>query len=247
MRPDYGIDAAPVVRNLGVIGGLCLILAIVSYTIAGDTFLRYWKYSFLSTGVSLIIAAVLMVLYAKYGKFRHRDRMLNMIDWRGDEMVLDVGTGRGLLMIGAAKRLQSGRATGIDIWNKEDLSGNNVENAMRNAELEGVASQVEIKEEDARKMSFPDASFDVVLSNLCIHNIPDAGGRRAACAEIARVLKPAGIALISDFKNTAQYRREFESLGLNSQLGPRHFFDTFPPLSILMVRKGRSKTQSRET
>ena len=45
-----------------------------------------------------------MLVYSKWGKFRHRDRMLNMIAWRGDEHVLDVGTGRGLLIIGAAKR-----------------------------------------------------------------------------------------------------------------------------------------------
>jgi predicted nicotinamide N-methyase len=39
--------------------------------------------------------------------------------------VLDVGTGRGLLLIAAAKKLSgSGRAVGIDIWKASDLSEN---------------------------------------------------------------------------------------------------------------------------
>jgi cyclopropane fatty-acyl-phospholipid synthase-like methyltransferase len=43
---------------------------------------------------------------------------------RGDETVLDVGYGRGLHLIGAAKRLTTGKAPGVDIWQAEDLSGN---------------------------------------------------------------------------------------------------------------------------
>jgi arsenite methyltransferase len=45
-------------------------------------------------------------------KLNIRDRMLDMIHWKGNETVLDTGTGRGLLAIGAAKRLraETGRA-----------------------------------------------------------------------------------------------------------------------------------------
>lgn len=63
---------------------------------------------------------LLMIYYAKAGKFRCRDRILNFIDWKGQEAVLDVGTGRGLLLIGAAKRT-TGRAVGIDLWSQEDF------------------------------------------------------------------------------------------------------------------------------
>lgn len=80
----------------------------------------------------------------------------------------------------------------------KDLSGNALERTQANVEVEGVKDKVELRSDDARKLSFHDASFDVVLSNLCIHNIPDKQGRDQACREIARVLKPGGIALISD-------------------------------------------------
>jgi cyclopropane fatty-acyl-phospholipid synthase-like methyltransferase len=53
--------------------------------------------------------------------------LLDRIEWTGQEEVLDVGCGRGLMLIGAAKRLTTGKATGIDIWQAEDLSGNRPE------------------------------------------------------------------------------------------------------------------------
>jgi ubiquinone/menaquinone biosynthesis C-methylase UbiE len=178
-----------------------------------------------------------MLAYSKLGKFRHRDRMLAKIHWRGDEQVLDVGTGRGVLLIGAAKRLTSGKAVGIDIWSTKDLSGNSIEATLRNAKAEGVRDRLELNTEDASKMSFPDASFDVVLSNLCLHNIPSAAARRHACFEIARVLKPGGTAVVSDYKNTGSYARAFVEAGLKVQRSGPYVFSTFPPLTILSGAK----------
>lgn len=198
MKPNYGIDALPVVRNLALLGLAAIVLFFSSYA---ASFLAGFRRMFFELFLSFSITALLMVLYAKFGKFRHRDRMLNMINWRGDEQVLDVGTGRGLLMIGAAKRLTEGKSFGIDIWNAADLSGNKIENTLQNAALEGVTEKIEIREVDAQKMNFADETFDVVLSNLCLHNIPTKAGRAEACREIARVLKPGGVAVLSDFKN----------------------------------------------
>ena len=233
-KPNYGIDALPVVRNLGVIGITASVLFVLSYVV--DVFGGF-RYMFLSFAGSFSITSLLMILYAKIGKFRHRDRMLGLVEWRGDEQVLDIGTGRGLLMIGAAKRLTSGHATGIDIWNAGDLSGNRKENTLKNAELEGVASKITIGDEDARKLSFADESFDVVLSNLCLHNIPDKDGRRNACREIARILKPTGTVVLSDFKSNSLYESTFKELGMKTSRSFPAIFNTFPPLTILTARK----------
>ena len=81
-----------------------------------------------------------MILYSKFGKFRHRDRMLKMVNWKGDEIVLDVGTGRGLMMIGAARKLTSGKSVGIDIWSKKDLSGNSMEKTSATPNSKACAS-----------------------------------------------------------------------------------------------------------
>lgn len=228
-KVNYGVDAPNVIRNLLVIG---VILFAIPF---------FFPYIYVSwmifPGIIFILEAVLMLVYSLYGKFVHRDRMLNKIGWKGDEQVLDVGTGKGLLMIGAAKRLTTGKSTGIDIWNAEDLTGNNQQNALMNATVEGVANRIEIKNENVMKMDFADNSFDVILSNLCLHNIYNKEGRIAACKEICRVLKPGGIGVISDFRHGKEYKHNFDALGLQTTAYTPNYFSTFPPLRILMIKK----------
>jgi arsenite methyltransferase len=235
-RPDYGIDAPHVIRNLVLTGLAVMLLCSIfrSITIGPVTFLLFP--GLLWGGGWIIAGGAMMYMYSKVGKFRHRTRMLDQIRWSGDENALDVGTGRGLLLIGAAKRITTGKAVGIDIWNQEDLSGNNLQNLERNIELEGVRDKTEIKKEDAQKMSFPNDSFDVVVSLACLHNIYNVPGRNQACHEIARVLKPGGTAIISDFRHTNDYLAAFAGAGLDAQKLPLTF-DTFPPMRIVTARK----------
>src|SRR5260370_4543749 len=49
------------------------------------------------------------------------------------------------------------------------------------------------------QLAFPDQTFDVVLSTLMMHHLPDSL-KRQGLAEIARVLKPGGRLVIADFK-----------------------------------------------
>src|SRR6476646_171574 len=235
-KPDYGIDAPGVVRNLLVIGAALIISGFVFPPIHLGNVTILWSQSAFWSGGGCFTGGILMLLYAKLGKCLHRDMMLNMLRWRGDERVLDVGTGRGLLLIGAARRLTNGTATGIDIWSTKDLSGNSLARTQTNIDVEGVQDKVDLKSEDARKLSFPDASFDVVLSNLCIHNIPDAEGRAQACREVARVLKPGGVALISDFINTGSYEKTLAACGLTVGRTRLNFL-TFPQLRVVRAEK----------
>jgi len=242
-KADYGIDAPGVVRNLFVIGGLLLAALVFGpasagpFRIGGTSVTVGLRGMFAGGAVSCLLGGALMILYAEVGKFRHRDRMLAMLPWTGSENVLDVGTGRGLLAIGAAKRLTTGRVVGIDIWNASDLTGNSADAFLANAESEGVAERVEVRNADARRMPFPDASFDVVLSNVCLHNIPDATGRAEACREIGRVLRPGGIALISDFRETGLYAAAFREADFRVERTGLGLFDTYPPMRIVTARK----------
>lgn len=103
------------------------------------------------------------------------DRMMNSIGWTGTERVLDVGCGKGHVLLAAVKRLTlgKGRATGVYIW-KKTADRQSVEAFRRNA-VEGVADRIELCEDNARNLPFESGSFDVIFASLCLHQ---AGGHR---------------------------------------------------------------------
>jgi len=223
--PDYGLDSPKVVRNLFLIGGSGILVAAIgavglalgrSSGLALLSMGLSWGLAFLATGLA-------MVWRAKVGKLRMRERLLDLIAWRGDEQVLDIGCGRGLMLVGAARRLTRGRAVGIDLWRSEDLAGNRPEATLENARREGVAGRVEVMTADMRQLPFPDASIDVVVSTAAIHNLDEAKEREDALCEIARVVKPGGVVLIEDIRHYRQYASVLEQHGFPGvrQVGSR--------------------------
>lgn len=222
-RADYGLDAPKVVRNLFVGGVLGLLIwgsaaarlwsGFVAIPLGGARINIALAFMGLWCAIGFLVTGCWMVWSSKVGKVAGREKLLERISWRGDEQVLDLGCGRGLMLIGAARRLTTGKATGIDIWQSEDLSGNRPEATLENARLEGVANRVEVKSADMRKLPFPDGSFDVVVSRAAIHNLYAADERAAAIREVARVLKPGGKALIDDIRHHGEYAATFAQHG----------------------------------
>lgn len=208
MAVDYGIDAPVLVKNLFWRAGTAAVMGVGIFAMNRNEYPGPSMVLLVVFGL-LAIGCLGLALYMRWssqvGKLRMRDTLLNKIEWTGDEKVLDVGCGRGLLLIGAAKRLKKGRATGIDVWSAEDLSGNKLENAVANAKTEGVADRVKVENGDARKLTYGDKSFDVVVSSLTLHNIPDASERASALREIMRVLKPGGQVVIFDILKSGEY------------------------------------------
>jgi ubiquinone/menaquinone biosynthesis C-methylase UbiE len=217
-RPDYGLDAPGAVRNLLLISATGLVLWLGAWAglwpatprgipVAVTGFLCFLSFGF--TGLY-------MVYSSRVGKLRMRERLLDRLALRGDETVLDVGCGRGLMLIAAAKRLPPGgrgKAHGIDIWQSEDLSGNSMSATLENARREGVADRVAVQTADMRQIPFPDGTFDAVVSTFAVHNLYDRADRDTAIGEIARVLKPGGAALISDMRHHGQYAQAFRACG----------------------------------
>jgi SAM-dependent methyltransferase len=236
-RPNYGIDAPGLVLRFAAIGIISFILGcalIVAQKVGLPIWTRFPVSPLLWMGVSFLLTALVMLWGSKIGKLRLRDRVIARIPWRGDEMVLDVGCGHGLMLIGAAKRLHSGKAIGIDLWQTEDQAGNSRAATWRNIEIENVADRVELHDGDARALPFASNQFDVVLSSWALHNVYDRPGRDAALREIIRVLKPGGGLAIIDIRHTAQYAETLQAGGmLDIQRSSPNFLFIVPSYSIV--------------
>jgi arsenite methyltransferase len=221
-RADYGVDAPTAVRNMLIVcalGILSLITRVAGLWGKESRFALLGR-PLISAGLASGAMAVWMICSSKFGKVREREAYLDLLEWRGDERVLDVGCGRGLFLIGAARRLTTGRTVGIDKWQAEDLSGNEPSATLGNATIEGVADRVDVQTADARKLPFDDASFDVVLSSAALHNIYNAGERQTAVREIARVLKVGGRVLIVDVRHLSHYARTLRDAGFDGADNP---------------------------
>jgi arsenite methyltransferase len=164
-------------------------------------------------GVVLIAAGMSVWRFSRRGKFEVWARLLTGIGLRGDEQVLDLGCGRGAVLLIAAKLVPRGSAVGVDIW-RADQTGNSIQATLANADAEGVADLVELHTRDMTDLQFPDESFDLVLSNLAIHNLPDHDARRAAIDEAVRVLRPGGRVAIADLGFTRLYASRLQQRGM---------------------------------
>lgn len=207
-REYYGLDAPVVVRNLGLIGGALVVAGLVA-----ARHLPVAKFFLLVPGLSMAGTAGWMLVSSLWLKKAVMRGLIDKRLWRGDEAVLDVGCGRGLVAIEAARRAPQGSVHAIDLWQSADLSGNSPEALLANARIAGVDNRLSIDTGDARDMPYPDATFDVVASMTAIHNIPDESGRRSAIAEIWRVTKPGGQILIFDIRHARAYFQTLCELG----------------------------------
>ena len=141
-QADYGVDAPREQKRLLTRGILLILLGAGFYVMNLDNSPRHGAALFVALGIidaGMLAASLFMLWSSRTAKMRVRDEIIDAIPWRGDEKILDVGCGRGLLLIGAAKRVRgAAKATGIDLWREEDLSGNSADATVANAKAEGV-------------------------------------------------------------------------------------------------------------
>ena len=164
------------------------------------------------SAIGLIAATAWYVYATRAGKFVVWDRVLDELRLRGDETVLDLGCGRGAVLLAAAKRLPRGRAIGVDLW-RADQTDNSQEATLANATLESVADRVEVRTADMTALPLASESVDIIVSSLAIHNIATPAGRRQALDEAVRVLRPGGRLAIADLWETRQHADHLRELG----------------------------------
>jgi len=137
-------------------------------------------------------------------------RLVDLVDMRPGDRVLDVACGTGAVLLPAAERTgPSGSIIGIDLTPqmvavcRAKIAATNVHN-------------VDVRVMDATVLDLPDASFDVVTCGFAIWFIPDMQG---ALREMRRVLKPGGKLAVSvwgpESDLAKRHREVFTAIGGN--------------------------------
>src|SRR5262249_17801402 len=152
-------------------GAVGLTLAVVVWLRGGGA----WAGLPLVVGLAFGASGATYLYTTRIGKFAVWAELLSDLGLRGDERVLDMGCGRGAVLLQAGRLVPAGRAVGIDLWRDDEQSGNSPAVTRRNAALEGVEDRVELHTGDMAALPFEDASFDVVLSSRAFHNMPGTG------------------------------------------------------------------------
>lgn len=237
-RARYGVDSPFIVIAHYLIGTAALAGGAIWLAVADGALWRVLAVLLLLFAVVTLAECSGIVISGRYGKRRLWRGLLADLDLRGDERVLDVGTGSGQQLAAVAGRLTGGgHATGVDIWRAWDHSGNSEDRAVANMRAEGVADRTTLVTGDMRDLPFPDGRFDVVISTLAVHNLPDPADRAAALREMARVLRPDGRLTLVDFWRTHTYPEHLRAAGCLDVAVSGLRFLPFPHVRVLTARR----------
>jgi arsenite methyltransferase len=202
-RADYGYDAGFLMPVAAV---ACIAVIVFAAVSASRILLLEGVIAFLMVGLGLHTS--------RRGKFLVWEELLDGLHLRGDEQVLDLGCGRGAVLVAAARRLPKGRSIGVDIWSRADQSGNAAHATRRNAAAANVSERVVPLTANMMQLPFATGTFDLVMSNVAIHNIKGRAGREAAIDEAVRVLRPGGRLLVADLADTRAYAQRLQRLAM---------------------------------
>lgn len=232
-KPDYGLDSRITVRHMFSRGGWTLAFALVVY------FINRAEYPGPAARLLAVLALIALAFFAagwlliqasKDTRFQIRDRILDGLKLTGEERVLDAGSGTGLMSIGAAKRLKSGRVTGLDITGE-------AEKAKENAKLEGAGDKVRIDSAETAKLVYPDNHYDAVISVLALRNLPDYDMCEELLREMLRVLKPGGRLAIFDARLGGDYGDTLRAAGAqNVEVSPVSWYGFLPARTVTATK-----------
>ncbi|KAF4451260.1 methyltransferase [Fusarium austroafricanum] len=190
-------------------------------------------------GLLASFAAAPLYLYSSLkGKFKVWDEILDGLpDSAFHGPTLDVGCGRGMVLLKTAQRKKrlsiTSPAIGIDIFSTADQTGNSPAATYQNATCLDVVQQTVLHRASfTERLPFADGVFSLVTSSLAVHNVSKEG-RAQAIADMARVCSPDGHIIIIDlYGHHAEYQKHLVGLGWNSvkvaMAGMRMMYGVWP-------------------
>ncbi len=102
--------------------------------------------------------------------------------------VLEIGTGKGRFLIELAKQVPA--VTTVDISPEEQQF------ARLNARYAGVEEKIQFILQDAKSLSWPDRTFDAVVTMNTLHHLSQF---QPVFEEMLRIVKPDGKIVLADF------------------------------------------------
>ncbi len=174
----------------------------------------------------IIVAAFFIIIFAYfvYARFKFspaggdlqtkiHDLVLDHLKWGGEGKALDIGCGNAAFVIKLAKKYPQALVIWIDYWG--GTWGYSKEACENNAEIEGVADQVDFRKASASSLPFEDNYFDAVVSNFVFHEVKDARDKREVIREALRVVKKGGVFSFQDLFLVKSIYGEAEDLLAN--------------------------------
>jgi len=133
--------------------------------------------------------------------------------------VLDIGAGNGILAVRLAQYFPEAQITGLDFWGQDWEYAKSVCEA--NAQIACVAEKIHFVKGDAAALDWPEAEFDVIVSNLTFHEVKSVADKGEVVREALRVLKPGGVFAFVDYfyeprfyGPPAEFEARLQNLGL---------------------------------
>lgn len=235
---EYGMDAPGVVQKLSYVAlgafAIMLVAALANVPLLMGIALV--------VGTVFMIVALAMVSSSRVAKLRERVRIVDAAGLTADDYVLDLGCGRGLLLVEAARRVPGGLAVGVDVWSQVDQSRNVPSAPLDNAVIERVEDRVDVVTGDGRRLPYVDGAFDAVVSSMVVHNILGSVERGVVIREAARVLRPGGRLVLVDVRRTAEYAAVLRALRWPDVSRSRRVWRMFPPVRYVSGTKPNPET-----
>jgi SAM-dependent methyltransferase len=122
--------------------------------------------------------------------FLDRRRLVEILEPRPGERVLEIGPGTGLFSLPVARAL--GPTGRLDVF---DIQQEMLDHTLRVAGEQGIANLTATRG-DARELPFADGSFDAAFMVTVLGEIPSWG---RALGELRRVLRPGGRLVVGEF------------------------------------------------
>jgi SAM-dependent methyltransferase len=202
-RAHYGFDLPTAALALAITAvTLFALTALVATNVDG-----WWWLFPLAYAIVFALSCASLVYTTRRGRFAVWRRLLEGQRLTGRERIVDLGCGRGAVLIMAARKVPQGHAIGVDRENR-------LHRTVNNAAAEQV--KVDLLPADLQDLPIDSGTIDLVVSSLALHHIGEEAGRAKAIAEAVRVLRPGGRVVIADLRHVPAYAAQLTEMRLKN-------------------------------